>query len=99
MFTRMHFDSSGDCLKVYDSDTADPYQLAAQFCGEFPSSNQPTVPGKLVLHSGKVHFEWTTYRMTRDGAGFSATWSFTEPEAGRSMHAARSLHHGFCHQP
>ena len=80
-FSRLDLDSSSDCLKIYDSDKADEFQVAAHWCGDMPNSNSKTgTPGKLVLHSGKAYFEWTTYK-TSTPDGFTATWSFTDRPA------------------
>jgi hypothetical protein len=82
-FGRLGLADSSDCLKVYDSDSADQYQVAAEFCGTRPVSTAPT-PTSLVLHSGKALLVWTT-GSSNSGSGWSVAWSFTDAVAdGRS---------------
>lgn len=89
-FTRMSVDSSSDCLRVYDSDKADPYQLAASFCGDRSSSGI----GPLVLHSGKAFFEWKTYSRT-SGDRVLCHLELHCPSEQRSFaHLRRRYHHG-----
>jgi hypothetical protein len=84
IFSRMELASSGDCLTVYDSNEADPFQQAAKWCGEM-SDNQNPAPGKLVLHSGNAHLVWETYQRTSGAKGFAASWEFTAPSSDSSV--------------